>query len=130
MVRGKGDRHESLPLPAEVGESLAGYVQNSRPDTVLREVFLTVCAPLVALKRSSVSLIVGRACTHAGVTPMGAHRLRHALACDLVAAGASLPEVGQVLRHRNLSSTTIYAKVALVQLRDLALPWPADGESL
>lgn len=130
VVRGKGDRHESLPLPAEVGESLADYVQNSRPDTVLREVFLTVCAPLVALKRSSVSLIVGRACTHAGVTPMGAHRLRHALACDLVAAGASLPEVGQILRHRNLSSTSIYAKVALVQLRDLALPWPADGESL
>ena len=76
-----------------------------------------------------MSLIVRRACTRAGVPPIGAHRLRHGLACEMVAAGASLPEIGQVLRHRHLSSTAIYAKTDITQLRSLALPWPG-GESL
>lgn len=129
VIHGKGEREESLPLPAEVGESIADYLQNGRPNATRREVFLTVCAPLAGLTRGSVSLIVRRACVRAGVTPIGAHRLRHALACDMVAAGASLPEIGQVLRHRHLSSTTIYAKTDVVQLRSLALPWPG-GESL
>lgn len=128
MVRGKGGRHDSLPLPADVGESLAGYLQRGRPNTTRREVFLTVIAPLSGLSRGSVSLIVRRACVRAGATPIGAHRLRHALACDMVAAGTPLPEIGQVLRHRHLSSTAIYAKVDIVQLRTLALPWPG-GES-
>jgi site-specific recombinase XerD len=127
VIRGKGERQESLPLPAEVGESVAGYLQNGRPGSVNREVFLTVCAPLMELKRGSVSLIVRRACVRAGITPMGAHRLRHALACEMVAAGASLPEIGQVLRHRHLSSTTIYAKTDILQLRGLALQWPSGG---
>ena len=129
VIRGKGERQESLPLPAEVGESLAGYLQDGRPVSGQREVFLTVCAPLAGLTRESVSLIVRRACVRAGVPSIGAHRLRHALACDMVTAGASLPEIGQVLRHRHLSSTTIYAKTDVVQLRGLALPWPG-GESL
>jgi site-specific recombinase XerD len=127
VIRGKGERQESLPLPAEVGESVAGYLQNGRPGSVNREVFLTVCAPLMELKRGSVSLIVRRACVRAGITPMGAHRLRHALACEMGAAGASLPEIGQVLRHRHLSSTTIYAKTDILQLRGLALQWPSGG---
>ncbi len=129
VIRGKGGCEESLPLPAEVGESVVSYLHNGRPVSGSREVFLTLCAPLVALKRGSVSLIVRRACLRAGIAPMGAHRLRHALACDMVAAGASLPEIGQVLRHRHLSSTAIYAKTDVVQLRSLALPWPG-GASL
>lgn len=128
MVRGKGGRQDSLPLPAEVGESVAGYLQRGRPNTASREVFVTVIAPLAGLSRGSVSLIVRRACARSGVAPIGSHRLRHALACDMVAAGTPLPEIGQVLRHRHLSSTAIYAKVDVVQLRTLALPWP--GESL
>jgi len=128
MVRGKGGRHDLLPLPAEVGESVAGYLRRGRPATTRREVFLTAIAPLSSLTRGSVSTIVRAACQRAGVAPIGAHRLRHTLACDMVAAGTPLPEIGQVLRHRHLSSTTIYAKVDIVQLRTLALPWP--GESL
>lgn len=127
MVRGKGGRHDLLPLPAEVGESLAGYLQRGRPNTTRREVFATVIAPLSPLTRGSVSTIVRRACVRSGVEPIGAHRLRHSLACDMVAAGTPLPEIGQVLRHRHLSSTTIYAKVDIVQLRTLALPWPGES---
>ena len=125
-MRGKGGRFDSLPLPAEVGESVAGYLQRGRPDTFGREVFLTVIAPRAGLTRGSVSTIVRAACARAGVAPIGAHRLRHTLACDMVAAGTPLPEIGQVLRHRHLSSTTIYAKVDIVQLRTLALPWPGS----
>lgn len=128
MVRGKGGRFDSLPVPAEVGESVAGYLHRGRPDTTRREVFLTVIAPLAGLTRGSVSTIVRAACARAGVAPIGAHRLRHALAWDMVAAGTPLPEIGQVLRHRHLSSTAIYAKVDIAQLRTLALPWPG-GES-
>ena len=129
VIRGKGEREESLPVPAEVGVSIADYLRNGRPGTTRREVFLTVCAPLTGLTRGSVSSIVRRACISAGVPSIGAHRLRHALACDMVAAGASLPEIGQVLRHRQLSSTAIYAKTDVAQLRSLALAWPG-GESL
>lgn len=127
IVRGKGSRLESLPWLADVGAAVADYLRNARPDTMLREVFVTVCAPRAALLRGSVSLIVRRGCVRAGIAPIGAHRLRHALARDLVAAGASLPEIGQVRRHHHLSSTAIYAKVDLPQLRLLALPWPEAG---
>lgn len=128
VVHGKGCRDESLPLPVEVGEAIAGYLQRGRPDTTRREVFFTAKAPLAALTRTSVSLIVRRACVRAGVSPIGAHRLRHTVACDMLAAGAPLPEIGQLLRHHNMSSTAIYAKVDLDQLRSLALPWPGVAD--
>ena len=75
-----------------------------------------------------MSLIVRRACLRAGVSPIGAHRLRHTVACEMLAAGAPLPEIGQLLRHHDLSSTAIYAKVDLDQLRSLALPWPGAAD--
>lgn len=127
VVRGKGSRLESLPWPADVGAAVADYLRHGRPETILREVFITTCAPRAALQRGSVSLTVRRACVRAAIAPIGAHRLRHALARDMVAAGASLPEIGQVLRHHHLSSTAIYAKVDLPQLRLLALSWPEAG---
>jgi integrase/recombinase XerD len=68
-----------------------------------------VAAPLAGLTRGSVSLIVRRACVRAGVTPIGAHRLRHTVACEMLAAGAPLPEIGQLLRHHDMSSTALYA---------------------
>ena len=72
-----------------------------------------------------MSLIVNRACVRAGLTPVGAHRLRHTLACEMVRAGVPLPEIGQVLRHHSLVSTAIYARVDVDQLRTLARPWPS-----
>jgi integrase len=89
-------------------------------------VFLRAVAPLAALSRRGISLIVQRACVRAGLPPVGAHRLRHTLACDMVRAGVPLPEISQVLRHRSLVSTAIYARADVDQLRTLAQPWPSS----
>lgn len=126
-VRGKGRRTDRLPLPADVGEAIAGYLQRGRPPTTSREVFQRLLAPIGALGRGGVSFIVRRACARAGVVPVGAHRLRHTVACEMVAAGVPLPEIGQVLRHRSLSSTAIYARVDLDRLRGVAQPWPGGA---
>lgn len=125
VVRGKGRRDERLPLPADVGTAIVGYLRRGRPQTDRREVFLSTIAPVRRLDRGGVSSIVRRACRRAGVTPVGAHRLRHTLACEMVRAGVPLPEIGQVLRHRGLSSTIVYARADVDQLRTLARAWPA-----
>lgn len=127
VVHGKGHRADRLPLPGDVGTAIAAYLQRGRPRTIRREVFLRALAPIAPLGRSGVSSIVRRACVRAGVTPVGAHRLRHTLACDMVRAGVPLPEISQVLRHRSATSTVIYARVDLDQLRTLAQPWPQAG---
>lgn len=127
VVHGKNSRQEALPLPVDVGEAIAGYLQRGRPKTSRREVFLTALAPVTGLSRTGVSLIVRRACARAGVTPVGAHRLRHTMACGMVAGGVPLAEIGQVMRHAHLSSTATYARVDLAQLRGLALPWPGGS---
>jgi site-specific recombinase XerD len=75
----------------------------------------------------AVSRVVAAAGERAGLGAVRAHRLRHTAATELLRAGASLPEVGQVLRHRRLLSTAIYAKVDETALRQLARPWPAEG---
>lgn len=128
VVRGKGRREDRLPLPVDVGGALVGYLQRGRPKTTRREVFLRSLAPVGPLGRGGVSSIVRRACRRAGIAPVGAHCLRHTLATTLVAAGVSLPEIGQVLRHRSTTSTAIYARVDLETLRGLAQPWPG-GEA-
>lgn len=128
IVHGKGDRVERLPLPADVGEAIVGYLQRGRPETSSRAVFMRSIAPIGPLGRGGVSSIVRYASVRAGLPPMGAHRLRHTLACDMVTAGVPLPEIGQVLRHRNLASTANYARVDLAALRGLAQPWPSQTE--
>lgn len=125
VVHGKGHRDERLPLPADVGEAIVGYLQRGRPETTRREVFLRSIAPTGPLSRGGVSFIVRYASVRAGLPPMGAHRLRHTLACEMVNANVPLPEIGQVLRHRNLASTANYARVDLEALRGLAQPWPS-----
>lgn len=124
VIRGKGRREDRLPLPADVGEALAAYLRRGRPATTQRAVFVTATAPVHGLTRGAVSLIVRRACVRAGITPVGAHRLRHTTACAMVRAEVPLAEIGQVLRHRSPVSTAGYARVDLVRLRTLARPWP------
>ena len=124
VVHGKGNRDERLPLSTEVGEAIVGYLQRGRPVSSSRALFLRSVAPTGPLSRGGVSFIVRYASVRAGLAPMGAHRLRHTLACDMVAANVPLPEIGQVLRHRNLASTANYARVDLGALRALAQPWP------
>lgn len=125
-VRGKGDRVEALPLPAEVGEALADYIQHGRPRCSATTVFVTCRAPFKPLDASCIRAIMGRACGRAGIPQAGAHRLRHSLATGMLRVGAGLPEVGMVLRHRSNLSTSIYAKVDDTALRSLARPWPGS----
>ncbi len=126
VVRGKARRSDRLPLPVEVGETLTAWLCR-RPATASRRVFVTTKAPIVEIRPSLVSESLRRVCLRAGVNVIGAHRLRHGLATDMLGRGASLIEVGQVLRHRDVATTAIYAKVDLDGLRTLAQPWPGTG---
>jgi len=124
-VRGKGNRHEQLPLPPDVGRRLAEYLRHARPgDAQGRTVFVRHFAPHHALGASRVSGIVADAARRAGLGRIHAHRLRHTAATELFRAGASLPEIGQILRHRRAETTAIYAKVDRNTLRLIARPWP------
>ena len=111
LIRGKGSRHERLPLPADVGEALAGWLARGHPRCESAFVFTRLRAPHGGLSASAVSQIVRRACQRAGLPVVGAHRLRHTAATEMLRAGGSLTEVGQVLRHRGRDVTSIYAKV-------------------
>jgi len=125
-VHGKGNRHDRLPLPADVGQAIAAWLTAGRPDTTAagREVFLRVRAPRQALTRGAVTQVAARAGQRAGLGPIHAHRLRHTAATGMLRGGGSLLEIGQVLRHRHTLTTAIYAKVDIDALRLLARPWP------
>jgi site-specific recombinase XerD len=124
-VVGKGDRRDRLPLPSDVGEALVSYLDASRPaGTAGREVFLGVRAPHRALTRGAVTQLVASASRRCGLGVIYAHRLRHTAATTMLHAGASLEEIGQVLRHRHVLTTAGYAKVDHERLRTLARPWP------
>lgn len=123
-IRGKGGRAERLPMPVDVGAAIAGYLSRGRPVSSYRELFLLARAPFTPIDAATVSSTVRRACRRAGIASMGAHRLRHTLACQMVAAGVPLIQIGQVLRHKSLQSTAIYARVDVERLRGLAVPWP------
>jgi len=129
VVRGKGDRRERLPLPVDVGTALVNYLQAGRPRSECRQVFLRTRAPHRALSPSGLCQIVLWAAHKAGLPPIGAHRLRHTAATQMLRAGASLTEIGQVLRHRSLLSTVIYAKVDHQALRQIARPWPTGAKA-
>jgi len=126
-VTGKGSRTERLPLPAPAGEALAAWLKDGRPSCESRSVFVTIRRPRRPMTPELVRVVMARACEQAGLERRGAHRLRHSLATEMLRAGASLPEVGQVLRHRSMLSTTIYAKVDQNALRPLARPWPGSA---
>jgi len=124
LIRGKGDRHERLPLPGDVGEALARYLQRRRPGDGSRALFVRVIAPLGALRATAVVAVVHDACVRAGIARVGAHRLRHTAGTGMLRAGASLPEIAEVLRHHSLKTTAMYAKVDHAALRTLAQRWP------
>lgn len=125
IVRGKGSREDRLPLPVEVGEAIAAYLRRGRPKSERREVFLRARAPFGPIASRTVASTVCRACRRAGIEQVGPHRLRHTVACELVAAHVPLGQIAQILRHKSLQSTSLYARVDLEQLRLLAAPWPA-----
>ena len=127
VIHGKGGREDRLPLPADVGAAIASYLRRGRPGSERREVFLQARAPYLPIASGTVASTVRRACRRAGIPEIGSHRLRHTTACEMVSAGVPLARIGQVLRHRSLQSTAIYARVDIEQLRQLAPPWPNRG---
>jgi site-specific recombinase XerD len=130
-VRGKGGRQSLLPLPADVGAAIAAYLEHGRPPCADRHLFLRSLAPIRGLLEGSdgVGTIVRYALERAKVDAphRGSHQFRHALAAHMLRQGASLPEIGQVLRHRSPQSTSIYAKVDLAALRTLVMAWPGGA---
>lgn len=128
VVRGKGGRDDRMPIPQDVGAAIAVYLGHGRPQCSTRRVFIRLVKPFRGLgSYRPVSGIVGRALGRARIrAPIrGAHLLRHSLATEMLRRGASLAEVGQVLRHRSLDTTSVYAKVDFSRLRLLAHKWPA-----
>ena len=129
-VRGKGNQRAALPVSPEVGRAMAAYLRDGRPLSPSRRAFLQAKAPIRGfLGAVAIPSIVRRALERAGIKSptKGAHQFRHALATQMLRGGASLTEIGEVLRHRSPQTTTIYAKVDLDALRPLALPWPGGA---
>jgi site-specific recombinase XerD len=129
-VRGKGGHRTTLPLPADVGAAIAAYLRHGRQPSNSRRVFLRSKAPIRGfLSQCAIGSIVRHALQRAGIQAptTGAHQFRHALATQMLRQGASLTEIGEVLRHRSHETTKIYTKVDLEALRTLALPWPGGA---
>jgi integrase/recombinase XerD len=129
-VLGKAGRSSQLPLPADVGKAITAYLKDGRPRiSSSRRVFLRARAPIVGIKNIAVRDVVKRALARAGIDSprKGAHQFRHALATDMLKRGASLSEIGELLRHQSPETTAIYAKVDLISLRALAMPWPGGA---
>jgi site-specific recombinase XerD len=125
-IRGKGKSLARLPLPADVGNALVGWLRRGRRSTTTRSVFVRVRAPYGPLTASAIIVIATTAMRAAGIERGGAHRLRHTAATQMLRRGASMTEIAQVLRHRHLNTTAIYAKVDRDALRTIAKPWPPD----
>ena len=133
MVRGKGQRHDRLPIPTDVGEALTEYIRRDRA-TATRSLFVTERAPRVGFTNGQIlNSILKQAFDKTGLKPplpwVGAHVLRHSLAVSLVNQGSSIEEVGDMLRHRARSTTLLYARLDMEGMRSLALPWPAKEDA-
>lgn len=131
LVRGKGKRHDRVPLPPDVGEALTDYIKQDRT-TTSRALFVTGRPPHSPFKDGQVlNCILRSAFAKTGLKPpapyVGSHILRHSLATNLVKHGAPLEEIGDMLRHRSRASTMIYAKLDVDGLRSIAQPWPVAG---
>ncbi|ETR69034.1 MAG: integrase/recombinase [Candidatus Magnetoglobus multicellularis str. Araruama] len=133
LIRGKGSREDYLPIPHDVGEAIAQYLKNVRPKCAVRNVFVRIIAPYQGFS-SSVAIrdIVDNALTRANIQSIrrGAHLLRHSLAVRMLQNGASLREIGEILRHNSQTTTEIYAKVDLKALHSLAQKWPVVGGAI
>lgn len=131
LIRGKGQLHDRMPLPQDVGEALVDYIKNGRKASC-RTLFVSSNAPHQPFCDGQVvNRTLQVAFAKSELTPparyVGSHVLRHSLATDLLRRGASLTEIGQVLRHRSSKTTAIYAKYDVDSLRSIALPWPIEG---
>lgn len=126
-VAGKGGRVDVLPLPADVGETLARYLSGGRPVVTCRSLFVKAVAPFGPMSSEGVAAAVRLSCERAGLARIGPHRLRHMVATSTLRAGAPLAEVAQLLRHADITTTAIYATADPASVGSLARPWPGSG---
>lgn len=128
IKRTKSLRQDILPLPAVTGQALADYVRFERPKTTNPAVFVRILAPRdQPLGADAICRVIRDAYRRIGLTHGRTHALRHTLACRLVNHGSSLKEVADVLRHRSLNTSLIYAKLDLQRLAAVVLPWPGSA---
>ncbi|MGH9272207.1 MAG: tyrosine-type recombinase/integrase, partial [Ilumatobacteraceae bacterium] len=123
-VRSKGGWRDPLPLPADVGDALVAYLTRRGPHDMTRRMFLQVRAPRQPMTMTGIRAVVRRACRRVGIADTSTHRLRHGVATSMLRHGAALHEIGQVLRHRDVETTAMYAKVDFAALATVAQPWP------
>lgn len=124
VVRGKGGRLDELPLPHDAGEAITSYLRHGRPASRCRAVFLRACGPDGPMTGRCVAAVPRSASLRAGLPVVGAHRLRHTAATEMLRHGASLPQVAEVLRHHSEDTTAIYDKVDRAALSLVMRPWP------
>jgi len=128
LVRAKGRQRARMPLPSDVGAAVVAYLRDGRPASSCRRLFLRALAPNVGFASGGAITMIARAALERagirGYAHQGAHIFRHSLATELLRSGATLPEIGQLLRHESQDTTRIYAKVDVQALRTLSLPWP------
>jgi site-specific recombinase XerD len=130
-IRVKGRQRARMPMPPDVGAAIVAYLRNGRPKSSCRQLFVRTRAPHVGFASgTTITDIAKAALDHAGIkgcAHRGAHVFWHSLATELLRAGASLSEIGQLLHHRSHDTTRIYAKVDIETLRTLGLPWPGGS---
>jgi integrase len=130
-VRAKGRQRARMPLPPDVVAAVVAYLRDGRPKSSSRRLFVRTLAPHVGFASgSAITWIAKTALDRAGVrgcAHRGAHVFRHSLATELLRSGATLTEIGQLLRHESHDTTRIYAKVDIEALRTLSLPWPGGS---
>jgi site-specific recombinase XerD len=128
LVRAKGRQRAQMPMPPDVGAAVVAYLRDGRPTSSCRRLFLRTLAPNVGFASGcAITMIAKTALERAGVCGyehQGAHIFRHSLATELLLSGATLSEIGQLLRHESHDTTRIYAKVDIEALQTLSLPWP------
>jgi site-specific recombinase XerD len=129
VVRGKGRVLQRIPMLPDVGAAIALYLQDGRPKSPRRNVFLRNDAPRIGLSADAVGFVVRCALVRAELKPphRGSHLLRFSLATNMIHRGSTMTEIGEVLRHRSPETTEIYAKVDFESLRAVALPWAGPG---
>jgi integrase/recombinase XerD len=133
LIRGKGKLHDRMPLPSDVGEAIVDYVRHERKGAS-RALFVSAKTPHPPFKDAQVvNALLCDAFERTGLKPprkwVGSHLLRHSLAMGMLRKGASLDEIGDVLRHRSRMTTTIYARHDIEALRSIARRWPVGGDA-
>jgi site-specific recombinase XerD len=132
LIRAKGRQRTRMPIPPDVGAAVVSYLRDGRPKSPSRRLFLRTLAPHVGFASGCAITMIAktafdRASIH-GYARQGAHLFRHSLATELLRSGATLSQIGQLLRHESHDTTRIYAKVDIEALRTLSLPWPGGAQ--